>query len=67
MRVTVDYELCEGNALCTRLVPEVFEVLGDGDLHLLDEDPPEELRPRLVTAVRSCPRGALSLDVQASR
>ncbi len=66
MRITVDYELCEGNALCAQLVPEVFEVLGDGDLHLLDEDPPEDLRSRLVAAVRSCPRGALSLEDQAS-
>lgn len=62
MRVKVDYEVCESNAVCMALVPEVFEVRDDDFLYLLDETPPEELRSRLEEAVRSCPKAAISLE-----
>ncbi|PYM11323.1 MAG: ferredoxin [Candidatus Rokuibacteriota bacterium] len=61
MRVVVDRILCESNAVCMRLVPEVFEVRDDDRLYLLTERPPEPLRPRLAEAVRRCPKQALSL------
>ncbi len=47
MRVKVDYDLCESNAVCARLVPEVFEVGDDDRLHLTQERPPEALRARV--------------------
>ena len=37
MRVVVDYTLCESNAVCMRLVPEVFEVRDDDRLYLRAE------------------------------
>jgi ferredoxin len=61
MRVVVDRVLCESNAVCMRLVPEVFEVRDDDRLYLLQEHPPEALRARLAEAVRRCPKQALSL------
>ena len=61
MRVIVDYTLCESNAVCMRLVPEVFEVRDDDRLYLKTERPPEALRARVDEAVRRCPKQALSL------
>ena len=62
MKVVVDYDVCESNAICMGLAPEVFEVRDDDNLYLLQEDPPESLRPTVELAVRRCPRQALRLD-----
>ena len=62
MRVKVDYDVCESNAVCMGLVPEVFEVRDDDFLYVLDENPPESLRSRLEEAVRSCPKAAITLE-----
>jgi len=61
MREVVDRDLCESNAVCMRLVPEVFEVRDDDRLYVLDEHPPRALRARLAEAVRRCPKQALSI------
>ena len=61
MRVVVDYDLCESNAVCMGLAPEVFEVRDDDNLYVLREQPPEELRSKVEQAVRSCPKQAISL------
>lgn len=62
MRVVVDYDVCESNAVCMGLVPEVFEVRDDDFLYVLDEHPPEAMRARLEEAVRSCPKAAISIE-----
>jgi ferredoxin len=62
MRVVVDYDLCESNAICMAVAPEVFEVDDDDNLNLLQEEPPEELRGKVEEAVRRCPKQALSLE-----
>ena len=62
LRVIVDYELCEANALCMQAVPEVFRVDDDDKLHLLQEQPPESLWANVERAVRLCPKGALKLE-----
>jgi len=61
MRVVVDFDLCESNALCMAAAPEVFEVRDDDFLYVLDENPPEELREKVMAAVRSCPKNAISV------
>ena len=62
MRVIVDATLCEGNAVCQRLAPEVFRV-GDDDLaRVLTEQPAEDLRAKVELAVRRCPRQAIRLE-----
>jgi ferredoxin len=61
MRVIVDRALCESNAVCARLVPEVFVVDDDDRLQIQQERPPEALRERVAHAVRRCPKLALSL------
>ena len=62
MRVVVDYDLCESNAICMAVAPEVFEVDDDDNLNLLQEEPPEDLRPKVEEAVRRCPKQALSIE-----
>jgi ferredoxin len=62
MKVVVDYDLCEANAVCMDCCPEVFRVEDDDTLTILMENPPEELRSKVEEAVRLCPRQALSLE-----
>jgi ferredoxin len=61
MRVVVDLDLCEGNAVCASVAPEVF-VVGDDDLARVKVDPvPDALRAKVELAVRRCPRQALRI------
>ena len=60
-KVVVDFDVCESNAICMGVAPEVFEVRDDDNLYILDETPPEALRDRLELAVRRCPKQALKL------
>ena len=62
MKVVVDFDLCESNAICMGIAPEVFEVRDDDFLYVLQENPPEELRPKIELAVRSCPKQAIKLE-----
>ena len=62
MRVVVDFDQCESNALCMGILPEVFEVRDDDFLYVLNEHPPEEMSEKLMEAVRSCPKNAISIE-----
>ncbi|MFI5397939.1 MAG: ferredoxin [Candidatus Binatia bacterium] len=62
MKILVDYDRCEGNAVCMTVCPEVFEVGEDDRAHLRVQDPGEDLRAKIEAAVRRCPRQALSLE-----
>ena len=62
MRVVVDFDLCESNAVCMGIAPEVFEVRDDDFLYVLQENPPEELRPKIEEAVQRCPKQAISIE-----
>ena len=61
MRVVVDFDRCESNALCMGLAPEIFELGQDDQLSVLQEQPAEELREKVLLAVRNCPKAAISL------
>ncbi len=61
MKVVVDFDLCESNAVCMSVCPDVFRVEEDDTLTILNESPPENLRAKLEEAVRLCPRQAISL------
>jgi ferredoxin len=61
MRVIVDQDLCEGNAVCVRHAPDVFRVGEDDHAEVLIEHPSEDQRPLLELAVRRCPRQAIRL------
>ena len=61
MKIVIDYDLCEANAVCMDVCPEVFRVEEDDTLTILIERPGEELRAKVEEAVRLCPRQAISL------
>ncbi len=61
MKVVVDYDLCESNAVCMAILPEVFEVRDDDFLYVLNENPPEEMRAKLEESVRRCPKQAIAI------
>lgn len=62
MRVVVDFDLCESNAVCMGILPEVFEVRDDDFLYILNENPPEDTRAKLDEAVQRCPKQAISIE-----
>ena len=69
MKVKVDFDLCEANAVCMDVAPELFKVDDDDNLHLLvkgaSDDVSGDIAPdhqtKLKESVRLCPRQALSI------
>ena len=62
MKVHVDSDACEANAVCAGLVPEVFSVDDDDNLHILVDSVPVGLHDAVAHAVRSCPKAALRAE-----
>lgn len=62
VKIKVDYLVCEANAVCMGLAPDVFEVDDEDNLHVLLPEPPPEMQDRVRHAVRSCPKAALSVE-----
>jgi ferredoxin len=62
MGVVVDFDLCESNALCMGIIPEVFQVRDDDLLYVLNVNPPEEWHEKVMEAVRTCPKNAISIE-----
>ena len=62
VRVAVDHDSCEANAVCAGLVPEVFEVDDEDQLHIQVAEVPPHLADGVRLAVRSCPKAALRLE-----
>ncbi len=59
MRVEVDRDRCEGNAVCVGIAPDLFD-LDDEDYAVVKHDPvPEEQEDAAVQSVNECPRAAL--------
>jgi ferredoxin len=61
MRVIVDPALCEGSAVCQRLVPDIFQVGDDDKARVLLAHPDGRLRPKVELAAERCPRQAIRL------
>jgi len=60
MRVVVDPDRCEGNAICVGIDPELFE-LDDEDYVMVTADPiPLDAEERAEQAIAECPRAALT-------
>ena len=60
-RVEVDFDLCESNAICMQIAPEVFEVRDDDFLYILSEEPGDDLRAQVEESVQRCPKQAISI------
>jgi ferredoxin len=59
MKIDVNLGLCQGHGQCEDSAPEVFVVGDDALAHLVDETPPESLRPAVEEAARRCPVEAI--------
>lgn len=62
MKVVVDFDLCESNAVCMAIAPEVFEVRDDDFLYILNENPDPELHEKVREAAERCPKQAIKLE-----
>lgn len=60
-KVVVDFDLCEANAVCMGIIPEVFDLDDNDYLHVLDDEVTPEREPLIREAVRQCPRQAISI------
>ena len=60
MKAQIDLSLCEGHAKCMEAAPDIFEVRDDDLSHVLVEDIPEDQHARVLRAVRTCPRAAIT-------
>lgn len=60
-KVEVNFDLCESNAICMDIAPDVFEVRDDDFLYILNETPSAEQRGAVEDAVSRCPKQAISL------
>ena len=61
MRIEVDYDKCQSNAVCMGIAPEIFEVREDGFLYVLDAEPGDEWSEKVIEAMESCPTQAISV------
>jgi ferredoxin len=61
MKVIVDRDQCEANALCVATAPEVFQLNDDDELTILREHPDDDALPLVRKAVAACPKQALRL------
>ena len=64
-RVEVDYDLCESNALCEAVAPDVFRIDDNDDMFIDHPEVTDENRSRIEQAVASCPKAALKIVEEA--
>lgn len=63
MKLTVDRKACTGAGNCVRLAPDRFDQDDDeGLVVLLDDSPPDGLRPLMRDVVDACPTGAIRIE-----
>ena len=60
--IKVDFDLCESNALCVAMAPQVFELDDDDYLQLKTEQTTDDTRADVERAVAACPRAAIRLE-----
>lgn len=61
MRAGIHRHLCESNAVCVALVPDVFDLDDDGIAVPIPDDLDDEQVASVDAAMPSCPRAAVFL------
>jgi ferredoxin len=61
MKIKVDFDLCESNALCEAMAPEVFELDDNDYLVVKTDQTTDENIEDVKRAVAACPRAAITL------
>lgn len=62
MKIVIDLETCQSNALCMSVAPDVFDVRDDGFLYILNDSPGEDRRAAVREAARVCPTQAITVE-----
>lgn len=62
MKVTVDFDVCESNGICMETAPEVFKLDDEDYLHVLQENPSEDLHDAVEQAAIRCPKQAITIE-----
>lgn len=62
MKIKADFDLCESNAICVGMAPDIFDLDDNDYLVILQEDVPEGREEELRQVVASCPKAALFLE-----
>jgi sterol 14-demethylase len=63
MKITIDYDLCQGHGTCKGEAPEVFDVDAEAcRVIVLREAPPPDLHEKVRLAAKYCPTQAIRLD-----
>jgi sterol 14-demethylase len=67
--IKVDLDLCQGHGVCVNEAPEIFELEDDeSKVRILNEQPDQEHRPPIESAIRNCPTRAIRLiETQSGR
>ena len=61
LKIEVDFDRCESNAVCMAVAPAYFEVRDDDFLYVLRDEVADEDRAEVQQAVDRCPKQAISL------
>jgi ferredoxin len=61
MKVTVDPDLCEANALCVAEAPDVFDLSDDEVVSIVLPKPPADMESAVTDAVTARPKQALRM------
>lgn len=62
MKVAVNYDRCEGHAVCVGLAPSVFAISDDDEqVRVIDENPGEAIWKGVILAAKRCPTKAIVL------
>ncbi len=62
MRIIVDNDLRESNAICMELTPDLFEVSDDDLLYVLNTERGDHDRSRVEDCVRHRPKMTISIE-----
>lgn len=62
MRVIVDRDRCEGNAICVGIAPDLFELDDDEYATVISDPIPADRVEAAEQAIADCPRAALSRE-----
>lgn len=59
MKVEVDRDRCEGNAVCVGIAPDLFDLDDDDYAVVLQDEVPSDQEDLAEQSVQECPRAAL--------
>lgn len=62
MKIEVDWDLCESNAVCVQICPDLFSMDEKDNLIIASDSAHDELREKVEEAVSACPRQAITVE-----